>query len=195
MVFRSLSLHEKVVPVQILHLPVHPPSIPLFPSPIIPLIVMVMGSIVRDQNGQLNWWKRDHQEGKEEGVCIYQTWRIFIHWRLKEYIMALEGHLKKTVRGFAVLVLDCLAWLDIYEHQRTAACSIKNLHTRTCTSVVLFQCGVKRGLSFIFVAPASLRHVFPYNEPYYKRWFNCCVSFKSLTWSNNIFLYESFINL
>lgn len=59
-----------------------------FSSPIIPLIVMLMDSIVRDQNGQLNWWKRDHQEGRVEGVCIYQTWRIFIHRRLKEYIMA-----------------------------------------------------------------------------------------------------------
>lgn len=110
---------------------VHPLSIPLFSSPIIPLIVMVIGSIVRDQNGQLNWWKRDHQEGREEGVCIYQTWMIFIHWRLQEYIMALEDTWRSLSVGLQLSLdvpFDCIAWLGIYRYQLTSACS-------TCTSV------------------------------------------------------------
>lgn len=63
-VFRSLGLHEKVVQIftpqttsQTTPTPTPtttPQSVPLFSSPIIPSIVMVMDSIVRDQDGQLN---------------------------------------------------------------------------------------------------------------------------------------------
>lgn len=100
--------------------PYTPPPIPLFSSPIIPLIVMVMASIVRDQNGQLNWWKRDHQEGREEGVCIYQTSRIFIHWRLKEYITALEDTWRRLSVG---LLLSC---------SQSRTCTLKHAQEYFC---------------------------------------------------------------
>lgn len=115
------------------------PPIPLLSSPISPLIVMVMGSIVRDQSGQLNWWKRDHREGRGEGVCIYQTWRIFIHQRLKEYIKALDdtwGRLSVVFQLSSNVLLHCLAWLNTCKYSITWPLLPQS---RTCTRAALHQ--------------------------------------------------------
>lgn len=112
---------------------IRPPSTPSF-SPIFPLIVMVIDSIMRDQNGQFNWWKRDHQMGRRGGLHIsdmndfpspkaygihYGTWR----------------NLSKTFSVSSSIIMwpDRLAWLGIHRYWKSVPTLLQSAFHFCCT--------------------------------------------------------------
>lgn len=205
MVFRSLSLHEKVVPVQILHLPVHPPPVPSSPLPSFPLIVMVMDSIVRDHNGQLNWWKRDHQEGREEGGLHISGMKDFHSLMAEGIHYGTWRHSKKTVGGSAALVLCASRLLGMTQHP-AHSCLLSqepahfNMHECSSVSVeseeALSECGHTLIMHISFLLHLPVRGMCSHTMSRIIKGDFTVVSPSSLSLGvMHIFSCESFINL